>query len=117
MSAVSLIEWTDRTWNPVTGCTKVSQGCKHCYAEVIAGRFFASKYPTVPIGPELPDGAPTGWRDRSFTDVQTHPERLLEPLRWKKPARVFVNSMSDLFHEAVPDAFIDQVHPTRLVSQ
>jgi protein gp37 len=82
------IEWTDATWNPVTGCTKVSQGCKHCYAE----RVFKRPYPS-----------------REFTDVKCHPERLDQPLRWTKPRRIFVNSMSDLFHEAVPDGFLDQV--------
>ena len=82
------IEWTDATWSPVTGCTKVSAGCKHCYAEGVAKRF---------------------WGDRKFTDVQTHPDRLDAPLRWRKPRRVFVNSMSDLFHEDVPDEFIDRV--------
>lgn len=82
------IEWTDEVWNPVTGCSKVSQGCKHCYAE----RVFPRPYP-----------------GRAFTDVRTHPDRLTAPLRWRKPRRVFVNSMSDLFHESVPDAFIDQV--------
>ena len=82
------IEWTDETWNPVTGCTKVSQGCKNCYAETIAKRF---------------------WGDRKFTDVQCHPERLDIPLRWKKPRMIFVNSMSDLFHPDVPKCFIDQV--------
>lgn len=82
------IEWTDEVWNPVTGCTKVSQGCKHCYAE----RMFPRPYP-----------------GRAFTDVQCHPERLDQPLRWQRPRRVFVNSMSDLFHEAVPDEFLDQV--------
>ena len=82
------IEWTDRVWNPVTGCTKVSQGCKNCYAETIAKRF---------------------WGDRLFSDVQCHPDRLSQPERWRKPAKVFVNSMSDLFHEQVSDHFIDHV--------
>jgi len=89
------IEWTrgddgtaGETWNPVSGCTKVSQGCKHCYAE----RVFPRTY---------------GYR--SFTDVQTHADRLEKPLRWKKPRRVFVNSMSDLFHEDVPNEFIARV--------
>lgn len=82
------IAWTDSTWNPTTGCTKVSQGCKNCYAE----RIFARPYP-----------------GRKFTDVRTHSDRLEQPLHWKKPRRIFVNSMSDLFHEAVPDEFIDQV--------
>lgn len=82
------IEWTDTTWNPVTGCSKVSAGCKNCYAEGVAGRF---------------------WGDRKFTDMRTHPDRLDAPLRWRKPRRVFVNSMSDLFHDDVPDTFIDEV--------
>jgi protein gp37 len=82
------IEWTDATWNPVTGCTKVSQGCKHCYAE----RIFARPYP-----------------GRAFTDVRCHEDRLDVPLRWKRPRRIFVNSMSDLFHEDVPDAFLARV--------
>lgn len=109
MSAATSIEWTDRTWNPVTGCTKVSQGCKHCYAEGVAERFWGSQYGQVAVGPTLPDGGPTAWRARRFTDVQTHDDRLFEPLRWRKGARVFVNSMSDLFHEDVPDEFIDRV--------
>lgn len=97
----SAIEWTDETWNPVTGCTKVSQGCKHCYAEGVADRFWGAQYPpTAGIG---------GLRPRRFTDVRCHPERLDQPLRWRKPRRVFVNSMSDLFHEDVPDEFILQV--------
>lgn len=85
MSATTSIEWCDRTWNPVSGCSKVSPGCKHCYAETIAHRF---------------------WKNRPFTEVRCHPERLDEPLHWRKPQRVFVNSMSDLFHEEVPDRFL-----------
>lgn len=110
MSATTAIEWTDRTWNPVTGCRKVSPGCKHCYAEGVALRFWATQYPPVDDGPIAFHGEPVKYlRPRRFTDVRTHEDRLLEPLSWKKPARVFVNSMSDLFHEDVPDAFIDQV--------
>ena len=82
------IEWTDRVWNPVTGCSKVSQGCKNCYAETIADRF---------------------WGDRKFTDVRCHEDRLEQPLHWRKPSRVFVNSMSDLFHEDVPMSFLNRV--------
>lgn len=74
------IEWTDEVWNPVTGCTKVSAGCKHCYAERVAKRF---------------------WKDRKFTDVQFHPDRLDQPLHWRKPRRIFVCSMGDLFYEDV----------------
>jgi protein gp37 len=88
---VTKIEWTDRTWNPVTGCTKVSSGCDNCYAENIARRFAGSK------------AFPHGF------DVTLHEERLNQPYRWKKSARVFVNSMSDLFHDKVPDLFITQV--------
>jgi len=83
------IEWTDATWNPTTGCNKVSTGCKHCYAERITERF--SQH------------FPQGFR---FT---LHPDRLLEPYRWKKPRRVFVNSMSDLFHEQMPISFLLEV--------
>lgn len=113
MSATTAIEWTDRTWNPVTGCRKVSPGCKHCYAEGVAHRFWHHQYVHtvergfIPVKAYAAD-ALTGTL-RKFTDVMTHEDRLLEPLSWKKPARVFVNSMSDLFHEDVPDAFIDQV--------
>jgi protein gp37 len=85
------IEWTDRTWNPVTGCTKVSPGCDNCYAESIARRFAG--------GPAFPNGF----------DVTLRPERLVDPLKWRKPARVFVNSMSDLFHGEISDSFIASV--------
>lgn len=92
------IEWTDETWNPVTGCDKVSPGCDHCYAETIAHRFAGTK--------AFPDG---------FA-VTLHPERLDQPLRWRKPRKVFVNSMSDLFHDAIPDEYIAQVWATMLLS-
>ncbi len=100
------IEWTDETWNPVTGCTKVSPGCAHCYAEAVADRFWATQYPSV-VTPTV-EGASA--RPREFTDVQTHADRLDQPLRWKLPRRIFVNSMSDLFHEAVPDQFLHDVY-------
>lgn len=99
------IEWTDETWNPVTGCTKVSEGCRHCYAERLwpkvqgAAVARANKRET-----ELAVSFP-----RPFTDVRCHPDRLEMPLRWKKSRRIFVNSMSDLFHEDVPDEFVDRV--------
>ena len=107
--ATTSIEWTDRVWNPVTGCTKVSPGCKHCYAETIADRFWATQYPHIPIltGPRAGEEQP-----RKFTDVWTHDERLLEPLSWRKPSKVFVNSMSDLFHEDVPYEFIMRIWGT-----
>lgn len=82
------IEWTDKTWNPVTGCTKVSPGCTHCYAENIARRFAG--------GPAFPNG---------FA-ITLHPERLNAPKRWRSPAMVFVNSMSDLFHKDIPNEII-----------
>jgi len=99
------IEWTDRVWNPVTGCTKVSAGCKHCYAETVANRFWRATEP--PILTATVEGETA--RPRRFTDVQCHEDRLTQPLRWRKPSRVFVNSMSDLFHEDVPDDFIERV--------
>ena len=95
MSDKTGIAWTEATWNPTTGCAKVSQGCKHCYAECDWARLSS-----------IPGTAYTG---RDFTDVQCHEERLTVPLRWKRPRKIFVNSMSDLFHEKVPDQFIDQV--------
>lgn len=87
------IEWTDATWNPVRGCTKISPGCKHCYAETFAERFRGVR------------GHPY---ERGF-DLRLVPEKLLEPFTWTKPSMVFVNSMSDLFHEDVPDEYIAQV--------
>ncbi len=103
MSDKSKIEWTEATWNPVTGCTKVSQGCKNCYAERDWAR--------------LSQNPKTVYHGREFTDVQCHPERLNQPLRWRKPRRVFVNSMSDLFHENVPFDFIDMVFATMSVTK
>ncbi len=90
------IEWTDETWNPVTGCTKVSEGCRNCYAERIAKRF-----------PH--DGSAPGNKTNPFEEVITHPGRLNQPLHWKKVRRIFVCSMGDLFHEDVPDKFLDDV--------
>lgn len=90
---MSKIEWTEETWNPTTGCTKISPGCKHCYAEIMARRLQA-------MG--------TRGYDEGF-NLAIHPERLTAPLKKRKPTVFFVNSMSDLFHEKVPDSFIDQV--------
>lgn len=90
MSANSKIEWTDATWNPVRGCTKVSPGCQHCYAETFAERFRGVK------------GHPF---EQGF-DLRLVPEKLGDPLRWGTPQMIFVNSMSDLFHEGVPDDYI-----------
>jgi protein gp37 len=93
MSDNSTIEWTDATWNPVRGCTKVSPGCAHCYAETFAERF---------------RGVPGHPYEQGF-DLRLVPEKLTEPLRWSRPKIVFVNSMSDLFHENVPDCYIQLV--------
>ncbi len=93
MAQRTTIEWTDATWNPVRGCTKVSPGCKHCYAAVFAERWRGVR------------GHPY---EQGF-DLRLVPERLLDPLRWKKRRSIFVNSMSDLFHESVPDSYIQTV--------
>ena len=94
--APSAIEWTGVTWNPVTGCTKVSPGCARCYAERLARRLRAMGSPKYAAGFE----------------VALHRETLDDPLRWRQPRLVFVNSMSDLFHDAVPDAFVEAVFRT-----
>lgn len=111
--STSSIEWTEHTWNPVTGCSKVSPGCAHCYAETVALRFWPTQYRGIPIvDPNKParvNGGPNSTRRREFTDVMTHADRLDQPLRRKKPTTYFVNSMSDLFHEDVPDEFIGKV--------
>ena len=96
MSAESKIEWTERTWNPVKGCTKISPGCKHCYAETMSARLNAMGTPGYEDGFQL----------------RTLPHRLNEPLKRKTPTVYFVNSMSDLFHENVPKEFIHQVFDT-----
>jgi len=91
--ANSSIEWTEMTWNPVTGCSKISQGCKFCYAEAMSQRLYA-------MGME---------KYKNNFKVTTHPTELDTPYKWRKSKVVFVNSMSDLFHEEVPAAFIKQV--------
>ena len=96
MALKSSIEWTDATWNPVTGCTKISPGCDHCYAER-----FSERFRNVPKHPFS-----TGF------DLTLRPERLDQPLGWKKPRMIFVNSMSDLFHKKIPREHIDRVFGT-----
>jgi len=96
MSGKSAIEWTDATWNPTTGCEKISQGCKHCYAE--------RQWPRLAANPKA-----RKYYGRAFTEVACFEHVLDQPLRWTRPRRVFVNSMSDLFHPDVPFAFIDKV--------
>lgn len=93
MSDISKIEWTDATWNPVRGCTKISPGCTHCYAETFAERF---------------RGVPGHPFEFGF-DLRLVPEKVGDPIRWSKPKKIFVNSMSDLFHEDVPDEYIEKV--------
>ncbi|MDR3622983.1 MAG: phage Gp37/Gp68 family protein [Paludisphaera borealis] len=93
MSATSAIEWTDATWNPVRGCTKISPGCKHCYAETFAERF---------------RGVPGHPYEQGF-DLRLVPHKLSEPLNWKVPKTIFVNSMSDLFQDKIPVPFIEDV--------
>ncbi len=93
MATKSSIEWTESTWNPVTGCTKISTGCKHCYAERMAKRLQAMGQPNY----------------RDGFKVRCHHNVLGAPLNWKKPQMIFVNSMSDLFHNDVPASFIEEI--------
>jgi protein gp37 len=90
------IEWTDATWNPVTGCSKITRGCDFCYAERFSERF---------------RGVPGHPFENGF-DLTLRPERVTQPLQWRQPRRIFVNSMSDLFHKEVPKTFIDSVFDT-----
>lgn len=96
MADGSAIEWTDATWNPVTGCTKITAGCDNCYAER-----FAERWRGIPGHPF----------ENGF-DLVLRPERLDQPLRWKRSRMIFVNSMSDLFHKGVPKSFVDAVFET-----
>src|SRR5476651_159493 len=96
MGTTTPIEWTDATWNPVTGCTKISAGCDNCYAERFSERFRGVQ----------------GHPFENGFDLQLRPERLEQPLRWREPKMIFVNSMSDLFHKEVPFSFIDRVFDT-----
>lgn len=97
------IEWTDETWNPVVGCTKVSQGCKFCYAKTLHDK----RHKAFHEGKKMP-----AQYQHPFEIVQLKPERLKKPFSWRKPRRVFVNSVSDLFHEDVPFDYIDKVWVT-----
>ena len=96
MATKSSIEWTESTWNPLTGCTKISPGCKHCYAERMAKRLQAMGQPNY----------------RNGFKLTLHDHALEIPLHWKQPQMIFVNSMSDLFHEEVPLEFIQKVFDT-----
>ena len=98
MSDKSNIEWTDATWNPVTGCSEVSPGCDHCYAKVIAERARGTK------------AFPNGF------DVTLREHKLFDPTKWRKPRRIFVNSMSDLFHVEIPDTYLEAIWRVMLVA-
>ena len=100
MSDRSEIEWTDATWNPVRGCKKVSPGCKHCYAET-----FAERWRGIPGHPY----------EQGF-DLRMVPEKIADPLRWVRPRRIFVNSMSDLFQDSVPNSFVRSTFETMLLA-
>ena len=104
MGQKSKIEWTDASWNPISGCSKVSTGCQKCYAERLFPRVYGRNRVAIKA-----DGQPEESRPRKFTDVWLHPDRLEQPLHWKKPRMIFVNSMSDLFHEDIEFSFIDHV--------
>lgn len=94
MSSTTAIGWTEATWNPVTGCSRVSPGCEHCYAETLSLRMGWSKLP---------------WTNQNAAaNVKTHHARVNQPLSWRTPRRVFVNSMSDMFHPLVPDSFLNE---------
>jgi protein gp37 len=101
MSDNSKIEWTDATWNPVRGCTKISAGCTHCYAETFAERWRGIKGHPFEFG----------------FDLRLVPEKLGDPLRWNQPRKIFVNSMSDLFHDRVPDEYIEKVCQVMLAAK
>src|SRR5580704_11676005 len=96
MGDSSAIEWCDATWNPLTGCTKITAGCDHCYAARFAERFRGV----------------VGHPYEAGFDLTLRPERLAQPLAWRRPRMIFVNSMSDLFHKEVPTPFVDQVFKT-----
>jgi protein gp37 len=96
MANATAIEWTDATWNPVTGCTKISAGCDHCYAERFSERFRGTR----------------GHPFENGFDLTLRPERLEQPLRWREPRMIFVNSMSDLFHKEIPNEFIARLCDT-----
>jgi protein gp37 len=101
MASATQIEWTDATWNPVTGCSKITRGCDFCYAERFSERFRGVH----------------GHPFRNGFDLTLRPERLTQPLSWRRPQRIFVNSMSDLFHKEIPRTFIDAVFDTMEAAQ
>lgn len=102
------IEWTDATWNPIRGCSRVSEGCRHCYAETVANRF---KGPGQPYEGLIAKGGQWNGKIAEIDDL------IDQPLRWRRPRRIFVNSMSDLFHENVPDDTIDRIFSVMAVAE
>lgn len=104
MGDKTAIAWTDATWNPIVGCSRVSEGCRHCYAEKIAARFSGPGQPYHGLAVHTKSGE-ARWTGK----VRVIPERLTDPLRWMRPRRIFVNSMSDLFHEGLTDTAIAEV--------
>ena len=110
MADKSKIEWTDATWNPIRGCSRVSEGCRNCYAERIAARFSGPGQPYEGLARRSPKGE-GGWTG----EVRFIPELLEQPLHWKRPRKIFVNSMSDLFHEKVETEWINQIVAAMLV--
>lgn len=107
-SANTTIEWTDRTWNPIRGCTRVSPGCQHCYAERIAARFSDKGMAFEGLAKRV--GADPRWTGK----IMLVEKEIAAPLKWKKPERVFVNSVSDLFHPGVPFPYINRIFQTML---
>lgn len=125
MADKSKIEWTDATWNPIRGCSRVSEGCRNCYAERTAARFSGPGQPyeglAWPTGaravPDKIESLATGGKSHGWTgEVRFIPELLEQPLRWRRPRKIFVNSMSDLFHEKVTKDWLDQIFAAMLVS-
>lgn len=115
MSDKTGIEWTNATWNPVRGCSRISEGCRGCYAERDAARFSASGLPYEGLAAFVT--RPDGSKEARWTgEVRLIEKHLTDPLRWKRPRKIFVNSMSDLFHEKVPDEWIDRIFAVMALS-
>lgn len=114
MSSKTNIEWTDATWNPIRGCSRVSEGCRHCYAESVAHRFSGAGLPYEGLVQFDSDGKSTGKWNGQIKFVEDH---LLDPMKWKAPRRIFVNSMSDLFHENVTDEMLDRIFAVMALCQ
>src|SRR6266852_3288484 len=103
MSGITSIEWTDRSWNPMTGCTRVTSGCDNCYAFALHDMRHEAHQCGKQMAPQYHE---------PFSEIQLLPQRLEDPLKWKKASKIFVNSMSDLFHSDVPEWYIPQVFKT-----